>query len=113
MSAPATPVRNRRRSVRVVPKSRLWVTCLKGSMGLGRNLAVKVLDLSQTGTRLLVREPLGERQEVEVTLESLNTPKPVKLLARVVWCMAAADGGYCVGIDFHRSIPWTDFNRLT
>ena len=46
-------------------------------MGLGANIAVRVLDLSDSGVRLLVRRAVKPGQEVEVTLESIGLVKPV------------------------------------
>src|SRR5256885_2178544 len=59
MSNPERTVRkNRRANPRRAPKGSTRVTCRRGSLGLGPNLALSLLDVSETGARLLVKEPL-------------------------------------------------------
>jgi len=113
MNLPASSNKNRRQSIRRTPKGKPRVTCLKGSMGLGRNIGEAVLDLSETGVRLIVTIPLEVRQEIEVTLQGAVQPSPVKLLANVVWCVPTADNHYCVGARFQKYLNYAEFGRLT
>lgn len=81
-------------------------------MGLGANLALGILDLSESGIRLVIKQPLELQQEVEVNLESLNHRRPLKAVGRVVWCVAAADGTYCAGVEFQRTLGYIDYQAL-
>jgi hypothetical protein len=112
MSNPSPTPANRRRARRQQAKRSTKVYCTKGSMGLGSNPALGILDLSETGIRLTLKQQLGPNQELEVNLESMNHRRPLKVLGRVVWCVAAADGTYCAGVEFHRALGYIDFQAL-
>jgi hypothetical protein len=110
---PATPARAPRRRARRAPaKTNAKVTCRRGTLGLGPNLAGGVLDLSETGIRLVVREDLPPGLEIEVGLEGLGHPRPLRLTARVVWSVATADGRYCIGAEFRRRLTYADLHAL-
>ncbi len=105
-------VRNRRLNRRQPPKGSTKATCHKGLFGLGRDVAVGILDLSQYGAQLVVKEPLKRGQPVEVGLEGLGRQKPLKLPAVVVWCVEAADGHHLVGTRFEKALSWSDMQAL-
>ncbi len=88
------------------------VCCHRGTLGVGPNLAVQVLDLSETGIRLLVRQGMEPGEEIEIGLEGLNHPRPLRLPAQVVWSVAAAGGGYCIGVQFQRRLTYADLHAL-
>jgi PilZ domain-containing protein len=113
MGISASSNKNRRVSIRRTPKGKPRITCVKGSLGLGRNIGEAVLDLSETGIRFIVSIPLEKRQEIEVTLQGQAQPQAVKLMAEVVWCVATADKRYCVGARFQKYLSYADFGRLT
>ncbi|HEV3258845.1 MAG TPA: PilZ domain-containing protein [Gemmataceae bacterium] len=113
MGLPASSNKNRRQSIRRMPKGKPRISCLKGSLGLGRNIGAAVLDISETGIRMIVSVPLEKRQEIEVTVEGPAQPHPVKLMADVVWCVATADNRYCIGARFQKHLNYADFGRLT
>jgi hypothetical protein len=107
--APSRP--NQRRSRRQSAKSSTKVRAYKNTLGLGKNIAVTVLDVSEAGVRLVLKEDLPIGHDFEVNLESVCY-RPVKITAQVVWCMALADGNFVVGARFHKSITWTDLAAL-
>jgi hypothetical protein len=80
---------------------------------LGANLARGLLDLSETGIRLILGTPLDPKQEIEVSLLSPRFLRPIKLLANVVWCQATAEGTFCVGARFQKRLPYADFQAIT
>jgi hypothetical protein len=102
---------DRRRHPRYQPRNSTRARCFRGSLGLGANLAVRVLDLSEGGARLLLRESLSPGQEIEVTLESAASP-PVKVLAEVVWAQPGADGHCTVGARFRKQLGHADLMAL-
>jgi len=104
--------RNRRVSKRKAPKGGLHVSCQKGSWGLGGNMAVSVLDVSDAGIRLILSAPLERNQELSVCLSVPGKGRPLKALARVVWSVETAEGTYCVGAAFQRRLAHTDFLNL-
>jgi hypothetical protein len=113
MALPAPDKKNRRLSARRRPRRASKVVCFRGTLGLGLNLALEMLDLSDRGIRLRVKEPLDVHQEVEIHLTGLSHRRPVKVPAEVVWCVEAADGSYCIGAHFHRGLPYADLQQLT
>jgi hypothetical protein len=103
---------NRRLSQRRHPKRSTKPYCYPNALGLGRNIALAVLDVSETGARLMVREALEPGREVEVGLEGLGHRRPVKCTGRVIWSLETAEGTYCVGIHFQRALPYADLLQL-
>jgi hypothetical protein len=112
MSQPASAVRNRRLNRRQVPKGSMKATCHRGPFGLGPNIAVAVLDISESGAQLVVKEPLKPGQAVEVGVVGLGRLRPIKLPAVVVWCAAGADGNHLVGTRFERALSHADLLAL-
>ena len=108
MNQPANAARNRRTSCRRAPKGGTKVLCYKGRMGLGENVALSLLDVSEAGACLVVKAELPVGQEVEVHFEGPAQRRPVKAAAVVIWAVAAADRGWCVGLRFERRLPYAD-----
>jgi hypothetical protein len=108
------PIRpNQRRSRRQPPKGSTKARVTRNALGLGPNIAVTVLDLSETGVRLLLKEELADGQEFEVTLEGAAVGRPVKAVAQVVWCVATADGQFCIGASFPKPITYASLQALS
>jgi hypothetical protein len=108
MTATITTTQNRRASRRRAGKRTTKVSCHKGSLGLGANLAISLLDASETGVRLLVKAALEKGQEVEVSVQGAGQARPLKTPGRVIWCVATADGPFCVGIHLQKPIQYGD-----
>ena len=85
--------------------------CRKGTLGLGPNLTVRPLDLSENGIRVVLRAELPEGQEVEVLLHGSGFARPVKRVARVVWSVPVA-GGHCAGLRFDDCVGYADVQAL-
>jgi hypothetical protein len=106
VSEPFPPSRNRRRNQRRPPRSRVRVTCRRGGLDLGPNLALSVADLSEAGVRLVVKEPLEPGREVSVALEGQSHPRPIVRVGNVIWCLPGADGACWVGVRFQKDLPY-------
>jgi hypothetical protein len=100
------------RAPRRPPKRSTTVRAYRNGMGFGPNIGLGVLDISETGVRLTLKEDLPVGREFELTLEGPGL-KPIKVNGRVVWAVKAADGSFCVGASFEKSIPWSDLLRLS
>jgi hypothetical protein len=72
---------------------------------------VSVLDVSENGVRLVLKEGLPVGHEFAVTLEGLSS-RAVKVVARVVWSAALADGNFCVGAAFGKGLSYYDLSAL-
>ena len=107
------PSCNRRVGRRRKAKQSTKVICLKGCLGLGRNIALSVLDVSEAGACLIVKELLTPGQDVDLTFESEAVPRPVTRIGRVVWCLARQDGDYCIGVRFENFLPYMSWQSMT
>jgi hypothetical protein len=113
MSSLNQSMSNRRIHLRRRPKGSAKSTCRRGSFDLGKNLALRVLDVSEGGIRLVVRENFDLDQEVTVTLEGPNHSRPLRIAGRVIWCVATAASEHCIGIQFDKRLPYMDLQKLT
>lgn len=113
MSEVSTRKNNGRGEPRRVPRGKIKVVCRRGCMDLGPNLALSLLDISESGVRLRLRESLPLGQEVSITLEGAGGVRPVQRLGRVVWSVAAADGSYCAGVSLDKRLEYRQFLELT
>src|SRR4051794_15721578 len=86
---------NRRRCRRRKASGQLRVECRRGATGLGRNLAVCPLDVSETGARLVVCQTLHVGEEVEVLLACAGVRRHLKRLGRVIWCLPLTEPSTC------------------
>jgi hypothetical protein len=112
MSVPDASQKNRRRGQRRKPKHATQTQCFKGALGLGPNVALAALDVSEQGARLVLKEPLEPGQQAQIHLSGLGYRRPLKVLATVVWVVPAADGTYCVGLRFDKSLRYADLQLL-
>lgn len=103
---------NRRTSSRRPPRGNVTITVRKGSLGLGNNVAVLFLDLSEGGIRLIVNEDLDRQSEVEVHISAYGLKKPLKTVGAVRWVMPLDNGLYCIGIQFEKRLPYRDVTTL-
>jgi hypothetical protein len=110
LPTPRTP--NKRRSRRQVAKSSTKAVVFRNALGVGNNIGQRVLDISETGVRLIVQEQMKVGQEFEMILQGPGS-RPVKQLARIVWCVPSNDGTFCVGAAFQKPIPYSDLIALT
>ena len=104
---------NRRRSMRRKAARATKVTCHQGSFGLGPNLATGLLDVSESGARLRLKTSLKEGSEVLVAVLGPGHLRPVNCPGKVIWCLAATEGGHIVGIEFQRFLPYAELQRLS
>lgn len=70
----------------------------------GPDLALCLLDLSEHGMRVILRDPLEPGQAVEVAFRGPRQHRPLTLAATTVWCQPIRGGDYCVGLVFRRPL---------
>src|ERR1700683_2741064 len=104
---------NRRRSRRGTVRASVRIECRKGTTGLTLNLATGVLDISETGIRLILNEQLDLHQETEILLSAAGVMKTIRRIASVVWTAELADGQRCAGLAFDKPLPFADVQRFT
>src|SRR5437660_2841518 len=101
LPSPPPSSRNRRLDRRHSPAVKVKLVCRKGSLDLGPNLGLDLLDISETGIRLLLKQTLARGEEVTVSLDSLRHVRAVKAIGTVIWSVTAADGTCQVGVRLH------------
>jgi PilZ domain len=103
---------NRRRARRCTVSGHAKIECRKGAYGLGRNLAVTTLDLSETGARLIVQAAVAPGEAVELLLSGPGVPKPFRRPGKVVWSVLLPDGSHAIGVALDRHLTYGDLQRL-
>jgi len=104
--------KNRRRSQRRKPRTSVKVQCRKGSHGLGADIASTVLDLSDSGVRMVIKQGLDVPSEVEIIIAGYGMKSNIKRLGNVRWQVKLENGQYCVGIEFQKHIEYRDWQNL-
>jgi hypothetical protein len=102
---------NQRNSRRQKPKVTTRAVALPNRFGMGSNIAVAVLDVSESGVRLKLKQDLPIGHEFEVKLENIAS-KGVKTTARVVWSVPAADGTFVIGARFTTAVNYGDLHVI-
>ena len=111
MNGDTKPVEHRRLR-RKTAKRNISVSCRKGTLGLGKDLAVAVQDLSEEGARLLVKEEVPIGTEVELSFTGLGANKRFVVVAKVMWCKNVSEN-FSMGVKFNSRMPYTDYFNLT
>jgi Tfp pilus assembly protein PilZ len=92
------------------------LACYRGSTDLGANLAVSLLDVSETGALLVLRAYLEAGQEVTLLLEGQGHLRPIRLLGKVAWCTPQTEKTpsetFRAGIVFDKHLTWADLMHL-
>lgn len=109
----STKPKQRRVAPRRKPKGGSRVSCRKGALGLGPNIAQALLDLSEGGVRMLVGASLKQGQEVEVALSGPGVAREVTRLGEVIWSLETAGGNHCVGVRFDKRLDHSTLRDLT
>jgi PilZ domain len=105
--------KNRRAFLRRPAKLKVKVTCRKGSFDTGPNLAKSVLDISESGIRMVIKDPMKAGQDVSITLEGMMQMRPVKRTGKIIWCVQTTEGDYCIGVLLEKYLPYQDIRLLT
>jgi hypothetical protein len=108
-----TDLVNRRNFLRRLASSKIKVICRKGNLDMGPNLAKAVLDISESGVRLVLKAPIEVGQYVSVSLEGVLHMRPIVCTGKVVWTAELAEGGYCVGVRLEKYLTYKDIRLLT
>ncbi len=104
---------NRRSSRRRPPKGGTKVRCYRGPMGLGANVAVSTLDVSENGAALVVKTAFRRGEELEINLEGVVHRRPIKKTAIVIWCLPTSEDRFVIGVRFQGALSYADLNDLS
>jgi hypothetical protein len=100
-----TAPRNKRLTRRRAPKHSTRAVCYTNALGLGKSIAQSVLDVSETGARLVLKAELKVGKQVLLELEGVSR-RTVKVLAQLVWILPTSEKTFCAGFKFEKSIDW-------
>jgi hypothetical protein len=103
---------NRRGAIRRKPKG-VEISCRRGGLGIGPNIAVMLRSLSESGARLIVTTDLKSGEELEVEFRSTAYPRSIRLMADVVRSKAVPGKMYCTAVRFQKQLGYAEFSRLT
>jgi c-di-GMP-binding flagellar brake protein YcgR len=103
---------NRRASKRLSARTSVTIEVRKGALGLGSNIAAQLLDISEGGVRVILKTPLEEMQEVEVSLTGHGIRKPVKRLAVLCWSYKLESGQYAMGFHFDKRLTYMEVTNF-
>jgi hypothetical protein len=96
--------RNRRIAARRKPNASTKAVCIAYGDGVGRNVALCLLDVSMFGAQLAVDGPLAPGSEITVGFDAPGEDERHLLAAQVVWCGQCEDGTYRVGCQFSKHL---------
>jgi hypothetical protein len=96
------------------PRRHLAVTCRPGSTGLGPNLAVGLVDVTEDRLKLRLTGPIPVGQDVEVELCAPGVGRPIKLRGAVLTCRASVDGKTSVAkVQLRHRLTFRELAELT
>ncbi|WP_020468632.1 PilZ domain-containing protein [Zavarzinella formosa] len=104
------PERDKRLIRRKPVKRGVIARCRRGQLGLGQDLALGIIDISDSGMCLLVKTELRRGEEAEVEMIGVGRSKPIKILCEVRWIVFEDDERFRVGLRFRKRIPYADLN---
>jgi hypothetical protein len=109
---PSSP-RNRRGALRRVPRNSIRLQCRRGTLGLGANLAVRFLNISESGVQLIASDLLRVGDEVEIVLEGHGFRGVIRRVAQVRWACPIETGGSRLGVRFSKNISFRELQGIT
>jgi PilZ domain len=107
------PEHNHRLARRRAITRKIGIEYRKGVMGLGPDLAIVLLDVSEDGLGVRLKLAVTPGDEAEIVLTSPGTRKAYKLLGEVRWCRDAGDGTFLAGVQLRRRLAYADLSDLT
>jgi PilZ domain len=89
------------------------ISCHKGMSDLGANLAIALVDISETGARLTVKSTLEKGQMVAIALEGREHVRPIKCTATVVRSETDADGSCRIAVLWDKRLSFSELLKMT
>ncbi len=103
---------DRRRCRRRACTRNVLTTCLRGTLGLGRDIGVRLHDFSEEGIRLVVTTLLDPGDEIEAGLAPALQSQAVTTVGIVIWS-AATPGGFWAGVRLARRLTYRELSLLS
>jgi hypothetical protein len=77
-----------------------------GLSGLGKDIGLKLLDDTEDGLRVRIKESTAAGREVTIDFALPGKRKPLWAVAEVRWRRAAGDGTFEAGVELGRRLPY-------
>jgi hypothetical protein len=110
-TSPLDRSKEQRRQIRRKVRNATDVTCRTGTSGMGPNLAIRMLDISEEGVRLTLKQPVNPGEELEISFTPLGCNREVLCGIVVVWCRAH-DGIHSVAGKFRPPVRYDDIFHI-
>jgi hypothetical protein len=88
------------------PRGYSRLSCYRGPLGLGPNVALCMEDLSESGLCFLSKETLTPGHPIQVKLDNPTVRKTIVVPATVVWTNRSDNGSYRIGAAFERTLAY-------
>ncbi len=108
---PLTRERDKRLIRRKPVKRGVVAQFRRGQLGLGADIALSIVDISDSGMCLVVSAVLGKGDDGEVILAGVGRSKPLKMACEVRWCVPHGEKAFRAGIRFRKRIPYADLDQ--
>jgi hypothetical protein len=96
------------------PRRHLDVVCHRGTTGLGPNLAVGLVDVTEDRLKVRLTAPVPVGEDLEVELTPPGNGKAVRLRGSVVTCRPSRDGKTSVAkVQLRHRLTFREFAELT
>lgn len=85
----------------------------KGRLGVGANIGCELVDISEDGLGLRLKESVPVGRELTIELLLPGAYKPLRLVAEVRWCQPDGNGTFRAGVWFQWRLPHLTVMNLT
>jgi hypothetical protein len=84
-----------------------------GVSGLGPDISAGLVDITQDGLGIGLKEPVPVGMEVTIDLSLPGVAKTLRVLAEVRWCRPQVDGTFRAGVRLTRRLSSPTLTNLT
>jgi hypothetical protein len=112
-SAPTT-TQDHRLKRRKTARSTLRLQARRGTMGLGKNLALEVIDINEDGIGFHASEELKQGEDLELILTKPGVNRILKMVGEVRWCCQLPEEeedeapAFLIGVKLRNRIAYAD-----
>ena len=106
------PERDKRLSRRKPVKRGVAAQCRRGQMGLGADVAVAIVDISDCGACLVVSAEFKKGEEAELILVGVGRSKPLKVMGEIRSCVPDGEDTFRVGLRFRKRVAYAELDNF-
>jgi hypothetical protein len=110
-TAPVDHSKDLRRQIRRKVRNATDVSCQRGTSGMGPNIGIRLLDISEEGVRLATNQAVNPGEELEISFTPLGCNREILCGIIVVWCKAH-DGVHSVAGKFRPPLRYDDIYHI-